>query len=233
MAKKKFESLDAIFDSPKHVKTLSSRRYKSNYNYENIDLDDVEKLTSSEEDIIISKDEIGRGYLKIAKSLSEANKILASYDNTSGKFISWFENLGLKRTFVYNSMKRYELYLLVDNEEKINKLSQKAIEILGSKKIENTLKIKLLKEDGIERLSDRELKKYITKTISERSEMIEEKSNIEMATIIDEPISIEEKEKYFYNIKKLLTKVEKKLSEEITSNQLQKLKRIEEILKEI
>lgn len=233
MAKKKFESLDSIFESPKHVNSLISKKYKSNYNYENISIDDIEKLTLSEEEIIISKEEIGKGYLKIAKSLYEANKILASYDNTSGKFIFWFENLGLKRTFVYNSMKRYELYLLIDNEDKINKLSQKAIEILGSKKIEDELKVKLLKEEGIEKLSDRELRKYISETISERSEMIDEKSKIEIATIVDELIPIEEKERHFSNIKKLLTKAEKKLSEEINSNQLYKLKRIEEILKEI
>ena len=117
MAKKKFESLDSIFETNKPVTSINIKKYHSKYNYENLKEDDIEKLTISEEDILINKNEINKGYFKIAESLYSANRILASYDNTSGKFISWFENLGLKKTFVYNSIKRYELYLLSNDEE--------------------------------------------------------------------------------------------------------------------
>ena len=75
-----------------------------------------------EEEIIINREEINKNYFKIAKDLYEANLILASYDKTNGKFIKWFESLGLKKTFVYNSIKRYSLFAIYQDEEKINKL---------------------------------------------------------------------------------------------------------------
>ena len=156
--------------------------------------DDRERLVISEEDIVINRNEINKGYFKIAKNLFEANQILASYDNTNGKFISWFEGLGLKKTFVYNSIKRYELFLLTHNEDKVNSLSQKAVEMIGSKKVDDSLKIELLKEEGIEKKSDRDLKEYILQIISEHSEMIKKQTNnnIELA---DEIVSFEKFEK--------------------------------------
>lgn len=234
MAKKKFNSLDSIFENNKSSSTtINIKKYHSNYNYEKIREEDVEKLTISEEEILINKSEINKGYFKIAKSLYEANKILASYDNTSGKFINWFENLGLKKTFVYNSIKRYNLYLLSNDEEKVNRLSQKAIEIIGSKKVDDEIKLKLLKEEGIEKISDKELKEHILNIISERSEMIGEKDEIENAEIVEEKIDKEEKEKQFLLIKRLLSKVENKFCEGISKSEFHKLKRIEEILKEL
>lgn len=172
MAKKKFGSLEQVFNKNSQLNTFYSNKYKSNYDYSDIKEEDIETLVLSEEDIVINRNKINEGYFKIAKNLYEANLILASYDKTNGKFIEWFEGLGLKKTFVYNSIKRYNLYLLINQEEKINKLSQKAVEIIGSNKINNTIKIELLNEDGIENKSDRELKNYVSEIISERSEMI-------------------------------------------------------------
>ena len=43
MAKKKFESLEAIFEGPKTYKSVSVKRYQSNYDYSNISDDDKEK----------------------------------------------------------------------------------------------------------------------------------------------------------------------------------------------
>jgi len=233
MAKKKFESLDSVFEINKPVTSINIKKYHSKYDYENLKEDDIEKLTISEEEILINKNEINKGYFKIAESLYSANRILASYDNTSGKFISWFENLGLKKTFVYNSIKRYELYLLSNDEETVNKLSQKAIEIIGSKKVDDEIKLKLLKEEGIEKISDKELKIHILNIISERSEMIFKNIEIENAEILEEIISKEDKEKKFISIKKLLNKVETKFIGGISESEFHKLKRIEEILKEL
>jgi len=233
MAKKKFESLDSIFETNNPLTAINIKKYHSKYNYENLKEDDIEKLTISEEEILINKNEINKGYFKIAESLYSANRILASYDNTSGKFINWFENLGLKKTFVYNSIKRYELFLLSNDEEVINKLSQKAIEIIGSKKVDDEIKLKLLKEDGIEKISDRELKNHIVNIISECSEMVGKNIDIENAEILEEVINKEEKDKKFISIKKLLNKVESKFIDGISKSEFYKLKRIEEILKEL
>ena len=172
MSKKKFGSLDSVFETSKVSASMVVKKYQSNYDYSEINENDREKLVISEEDIIISTSEINKGYFKIAKNLYEANQILASYDNTSGKFISWFEGLGLKKTFVYNSIKRYELFLLTNNEEKVNNLSQKAVELIGSKKVDDTLKVEILNEEGIEKKSDRDLREYISKIISSVTSLI-------------------------------------------------------------
>lgn len=230
MAKKKFESLDHVFESSTIKNTTFVKKYQSSYDYSNIVEDDKEKLIISEEDIAINRNEINKSYFKIAKNLYESNQILASYDNTNGKFMNWFENLGLKKTFVYNSIKRYELFLLINDESKINGLSQKAVEMIGSKKIDDFTKIKLLKTEGIENFNNRILKNQILDIISDRSEMIEKGTVEEKMETTPSPNEIE---KQFSVIKKLLNKTEMKLALNITKTQFDKLKRIEEILKDI
>lgn len=230
MAKKKFESLDHVFESSTIKNTTFVKKYQSSYDYSNIVEDDKEKLIISEEDIAINRNEINKSYFKIAKNLYESNQILASYDNTNGKFMNWFENLGLKKTFVYNSIKRYELFLLINDESKINGLSQKAVEMIGSKKIDDFTKIKLLKTEGIENFNNRILKNQILDIISDRSEMIEKGTVEEKIETTPSPNEIE---KQFSVIKKLLNKTEMKLALNITKTQFDKLKRIEEILKDI
>lgn len=232
MAKKNFESLNNIFETNKIAKTLSIKKYKSDYDYSNIIEEDREKLLNSEEEILIHKKEINKSYLKIAQDLYESNKILASYDKTNGKFIRWFELLGLKKTFVYNSIKRFELYLLIEDEEKVNKLSQKAVEMIGSKRIEDSDKIKLLKTEGIEEVENKSLKNQIKNIISDRSEMIGKDNEIKENTKKSDE-KIEKNNEQFIAIKKLLIEVEKKTNGKINEIQLKKLKKIEKILKEI
>lgn len=225
MAKKKFDSLNSVFESTKVATTMTVKKYYSNYDYSDIKEDDREKLVISEEDIVINRNEINKGYFKIAKNLFEANKILASYDNTNGKFIAWFEELGLKKTFVYNSIKRYELFLLTNNEEKINNLSQKAVEIIGSKKVDDALKIEILSEEGIEKKSDRDLKEYILQIISEHSEMIK-KISLNEVELIDEIIPFEKFEKEILKIEEELERLKQKIKSGGTREQLEKLKKI-------
>ena len=232
MAKKKFEALDTVFESAKVSPKMTVKKYQSYYDYSNIKEEDKEKLVISEEDILINRNEINKGYFNIAKDLYEANIILASYDNTNGKFIAWFEGLGLKKTFVYNSIKRYELFLLTNNEEKVNSLSQKAVEIIGSKKVDDSLKIELLKEEGIEKKSDRDLKEYILQIISEHSEMIKKESlkNIELA---EELISFDKFEKEIGKIEKKLGKLKESLKNGGSKEQFEKLKKVNSYLESL
>lgn len=223
MAKKSFDSLNSIFQEEKgKISSIVVKKYHSEYDYQNINENDKEKLVNFEEEIIINREEINKNYFKIAKDLYEANLILASYDKTNGKFIKWFESLGLKKTFVYNSIKRYSLFIIYQDEEKINKLSQKAVEILGTKKISDEIRLKVLNEKNIEVISDRNLKEYVLNIISEQSEMIEK-----------EPINNEDKNKKIKEIRQLIIEVEKKLKEKIDIEQYRKLEKIEKILKGI
>lgn len=223
MAKKSFDSLNTIFQEEKgKVSSIIVKKYHSEYDYQSINESDKEKLVNFEEEIIINREEINKNYFKIAKDLYEANLILASYDKTNGKFIKWFESLGLKKTFVYNSIKRYSLFIIYQDEEKINKLSQKAVEILGTKKISDEVRLQVLNEKNIETISDKKLRNYVLNIISEHSEMIEKKQ-----------INNEDKDKKIKEIKQLMIKVENKLKEKIDIEQYKKLEKIEKILKEI
>jgi hypothetical protein len=223
MAKKNFDSLNSIFQEEKvQIPSIIVKKYHSDYDYQNINENDKEKLVNFEEEIIINREEINKNYFKIAKDLYEANFILASYDKTNGKFIKWFESLGLKKTFVYNSIKRYSLFIIYQDEEKINKLSQKAVEILGTKKISDEIRLKVLNEKNIEVISDRNLKDYVLNIISERTEMIKKKE-----------IKNEDKDIKILEIRQLLDEIENKLKEKIDLEQYKKLKKIEKILKEI
>ena len=232
MAKKKFGALDTVFESSKVSPKMTVKKYHSNYDYSNIKEEDREKLVISEEDIFINRNEINKGYFNIAKDLYEANTILASYDNTNGKFIAWFEGLGLKKTFVYNSIKRYELFLLTNNEEKVNSLSQKAVEIIGSKKVDDSLKIELLSEEGIEKKSDRDLKEYILQIISEHPEMIKKESlkNIELT---EELISFNKFEKEIVKIEKKLGNLKNSLKNGGSKEKFEKLKKINSYLENL
>lgn len=226
MSKKKFVSLDSVFETSKVSASMVVKKYQSNYDYSEINENDREKLVISEEDIIISTSEISKGYFKIAKNLYEANQILASYDNTSGKFISWFEELGLKKTFVYNSIKRYELFLLTNNEEKVNNLSQKAVELIGSKKVDDTLKVEILNEEGIEKKSDRDLREYISKIISEHSEM----DKVEEIEVI---LSFDKFEKEFLEIEDRFKNLKEQFKNGGSKIDLEKIKKINNLLKQI
>lgn len=54
MAKKKFGSLDSIFETTIVTPTIAIKKYHSNYDYSEIDEVDKEKLVIAEEDIGIS-----------------------------------------------------------------------------------------------------------------------------------------------------------------------------------
>ena len=223
MAKKSFDSLNSIFQEEKgKLSSIVVKKYQSDYDYQNINETDKEKLVNFEEEIIINREEINKNYFKIAKDLYEANLILASYDKTNGKFIKWFESLGLKKTFVYNSIKRYSLFTIYQDEEKINKLSQKAVEILGTKKISDEIKLQVLNEKNIETISDRKLKDYVLNIISEQTEMIEKKQ-----------IKNEDKNIKILEIRQLLDEIENKLKAKVDLEQYRKLEKIEKILRGI
>ncbi len=223
MAKKSFDSLNSIFQEEKgKISSIIVKKYHSEYDYQSIKDEDKEKLVNFEEEITINREEINNNYFKIAKNLYEANSILASYDKTNGTFIKWFENLGLKKTFVYNSIKRYNLFLISKNENSINKLSQKAVEILGTKKLPDEVKFEILSKENLDKMSDRELRIKVLNIISERSEMIGEKQ-----------INNEDRKIKISEIKRLLDEVERKLKEKIDLEQYKKLEKIEKILKGI
>ena len=59
-------------------------------------------------------------YTKIGKLLSEAQEKLAN--NKSGIFRKWFENIGLKKDFVYDNIGRYKYIVGLSDNIKVEKV---------------------------------------------------------------------------------------------------------------
>ncbi len=241
MAKKNFGALGGVFSTKattvKKLNKTSITVFESNYNYEGIKKEDIEELQFAEREIFQIGEAIKKNHFDIAKYLYEANEILANYDKTSGKFIEWFQGLDLKKTYVYNSINRYKLYLLSNNKEAVSKLTQKGVEILSNKKMDEDTKLTLLKNNEVIEKSDRELKEYVQDIISERSEMIKsvsENNGIEEAQIIEPVPSYTKKraKEDLKNIKELLNndKVDKEKLKKICQLISEVRDRVEEVV---
>lgn len=76
--------------------------------------------------------QIQRNTLELGKVLSEAQELLAN--NKNGAFKGWFENLGLKKDFVYREIMRYEVFSRYNND-KIKELPIRGIKYISNPKI--------------------------------------------------------------------------------------------------
>lgn len=88
------------------------------------------------------------------------------------------------------------MFLLSNNKEAVSKLTQKGVEILSNKKIDEETKVTLLKKAEVIEKSDRELKEYVKEIIFEHSEIIKnvsEKVGIEEAQVVEEAPSYTKK----------------------------------------
>ncbi len=86
-------------------------------NYKDLDLkdNDLKKMINCEKNILFHQQKSMEHLLALSQTLYEAQQILANYKN--GGFKNWFEELGLKKDFVYMCIKRYNLYLNYNNEK--------------------------------------------------------------------------------------------------------------------
>lgn len=199
--------------------------YKSNFDYKGFEVSDenAEKLTRFEQDIKNHKKRTMESLMAMSKILYNARSILAN--NKNGTFCIWHENLGLNREAVSVMLKRYDLYLQTKNKN-VMELPVRAVKAIT--KIENKFSGEQLKEiieaeKPLEKIND----------IVRLSDNKNEEQSIEEAEIVEESILREDLEKQIGAVKRMFAKVEAKLSESVNKNQMEKLKRIEEILKDI
>lgn len=139
-------------------------------------------------------------YTKIGKLLSEAQEKLAN--NKSGIFRKWFENIGLKKDFVYDNIGRYKYIVGLSDNIKVEKVESLPV----------TLTYEISKESCPDMIREKVISGEI-KTKAEIKKAIKEvqqeetKEDIQEAEIVED---FEEKIKFDFEIvKQMIAKVEK------------------------
>lgn len=147
--------------------------------YKSLELnnEDEQVLMSYEKEACNYFQQATRNIYELSRVLYNANKLLSNYK--SGTFTLWFEGLGLKKTFVYDCISRYEVLLSYKNVEEVE-----VIEIEEEEKEEiMSLPMKVIK--GIKRLDlkSEEIKEVTNsfdydKTLAEFKERIKNNKKI-------------------------------------------------------
>ncbi|MGL5595724.1 MAG: hypothetical protein ACRDDH_17450 [Cetobacterium sp.] len=145
------------FTEAKYEGVATKEEYRSSINYDELEVskEDEEKLIEYEKVALENSKRIKEHLFNLAEIFYEAQKLLSSKDNTKGKFLKWIEGIGFGKSFVYETLDRYNIYLEHNNKKifelpvramrEIKKLpSEKAIEVMNSENPSN--KIKELKE---------------------------------------------------------------------------------------
>lgn len=148
----KFLKDRGAFKEIKKVKVVE--QYSPIVNYTNFELkeEDLKKMINCEKNILFHQQKSIEHLLSLSETLYEAQQILSNYKN--GGFKNWFEEIGLKKDFVYMCLKRYNLYLNYENE-KVMAIPEKMVKELS------TPKIVLPKEQILEILeSEKPVKKF-------------------------------------------------------------------------
>lgn len=127
------------------IKKENLEKYKKYFNYNEFDVTEEEKkyYSEAEDEIINLGNRIIENTLKLGKRLSEVQNKMAK--NRYGMFTLWFENLGLKKDFVYREINRWKMY----EKYKIPKISEAS-----------TRTIEFLKQNS-DRITDNEIKEIL------------------------------------------------------------------------
>ncbi|MGL5901252.1 MAG: hypothetical protein ACRCZO_01075 [Cetobacterium sp.] len=145
------------FAEAKYEGVATKEEYISPINYDELEVskEDEKKLIEYEKVALENSKRIKEHLFNLAEIFYEAQKLLSSKDNTKGKFLKWIEGIGFGKSFVYETLDRYNIYLEHNNKKifelpvramrEIKKMSsEKAIEVMNSENPSN--KIKELKE---------------------------------------------------------------------------------------
>ena len=112
--KKNKVSLNILEKMKEQVSEISEETitgYKSKIDYKDYELteESLNRIKKYEEQVVNSSNQLQKNLIDLAFGLSEAQNIFSN--NKNGIFQKWFEELGLKKTFVYTLLKRQELYV--------------------------------------------------------------------------------------------------------------------------
>lgn len=96
------------------VKKINEYKPVANYDIFEIDIEEKKELIECEKNIIFHQQKTTEHLMAISETLFKAQHLLANHG--TGNFRSWFEDLGLKKDFVYMCLKRYNLYIHYEKE---------------------------------------------------------------------------------------------------------------------
>ena len=168
--------------------------YQSHFNFDKFEIqsNDKDLLLQSEQIIANSQKQLMKNLYEIAKNLYESQQILANYH--SGSFVEWFENLGLKKDYVYRMIDKYKLAQETNIRNAVN-LPVRVVQNIKKMNIDVNKKIEIVN-------SDNPRKKIEEFSLSEKSELSELESlkiqlryHTKKIREIKEKISILENEK--------------------------------------
>lgn len=150
---------------------VSKEEYKPIANYDALELSEYEKseLIKFEKFVLENAKKINEHLFSLGETLYQAQQLLSKYHK--GTFLNWIEELGFKRTFVYEVLDKYNLYLKYNNN-KVFELSNKSVREVKKLNEEKALEV-IVSEKPLEKL--KEIK----------ATMVEE---IEEAVVIEDPI---------------------------------------------
>lgn len=107
--------------------------------------------------------------MELSTALYNAQQILSQRsENGDGRFYSWFEQLGLSKSFVYRCLEKYKLYL-ISNMEIVMDLTVKEASMITKALNSNVIKeeevIEIIESDNIVKLLDEKINGPIEKTV--------------------------------------------------------------------
>lgn len=88
------------------------QKYESSFNYGEFELESEEKeyFIEKEQRLINLGQRVIKATLEIGKELSEVQDKISSKNKNNGMFVAWFENLGLKKDYVYREINRWKMF---------------------------------------------------------------------------------------------------------------------------
>lgn len=149
----------------KNVDYGSLSLYQSQFNFDKFEIqpNDKDLLLQSEQIISNSQKQMMKNLYEIAKNLYDSQQILSNYH--SGSFVEWFENLGLKKDYVYRMIDKFKLAQETNIRNAVN-LPVRIIQNIKKLDIDINQKIEIIK-------SDNPRKKIEEISHSEKSELTE------------------------------------------------------------
>lgn len=118
-----------------------------------LNIEDEKTLMSYEKEACNYFQQATKNIYELSRILYNANKLLSNYKN--GTFTLWFEGLGLKRTFVYDCISRYEVMLAYKEAEEVEVIDTEKEEIMSlPTKIIKDIKRLELKRDEIKEVTN-------------------------------------------------------------------------------
>ncbi len=142
---------------------------KSSFDFKLFEIEDekvIENLVQKEAVARRNIMQIQRNTLELGKVLSETQEILSN--NKNGAFRAWFENLGLKKDFVYREIQRYEIFCKYSNE-KIKELSVRAVKYISNPEIPEAEVIEIIEsEEPMKKIKEFEKSRKTSISANER-----------------------------------------------------------------